>query len=206
MDTNERIMMRNMVNAFPGESQWDLLIEHEMGAWFSCQWVDTEDVDEIARRLRADPNSGMRCDFQTAMQSYESSGETLILWIGEHSPGWSTVLTLSRLMPPDAIEALSAEGRRVLEAFFMEDIDPGKLLYTYDSEYIGEVFPPYIPGGSIELPQFEEYTSGLELRDEMSEAEVFDRFLCMAGRITGRFIDRAWFSSTRTLYHVPREA
>ncbi|MFF4412005.1 hypothetical protein ACFYY8_05700 [Streptosporangium sp. NPDC001559] len=193
-----------MLHAFPEKSQWDLLVEHELGEWFSCQWVDTEDVDEIARRLRVDPDSGTPCDFETAMRSYETDPNTLIVWVGEHSPGWSTVLTLSGVtVPPKAMEALSAGRRRVLEAFFVEVADPGKLLYTRDGEYIGEVFPPSSRGGWTEVPEFEAYTSGLELHGAMSDAEVFDRCLCMMGRITGRFVDREWFTSIRTLYRIP---
>lgn len=198
--------MQKTDRALPEESQWDLLAGHGLESWFSCQWVDTEDGNEIARRLGVDPRDGTLCDFQTAMQSYEVGPEKLIVWVGEHSVGWSTILTISGTMPPHLIEALSADGQRVLEAYYVEEADPGKLLYTYDREYRGEIFPPSSPGGWMEVPEFEAYASGLELSDEISDAETFDRYMCMVGRITGRFIDRAWFASTRTMYHVPHEA
>lgn len=199
--------MQKPDRALPEESQWNLLAEHDLELWFSCLWVDTEDGNEIARRLGVDPRDGTLCDFQTAMQSYEAGPDKLIVWVGEHSAGWSTILTISGVtVPPHLIEALSTDGQRVLEAYFMEDADPGKLLYTHDREYIGEIFPPSSPGGWMEVPEFEAHASGLELSDEISDAETFDRYLCMVGRITGRFIDRAWFASTRTLYHVPHEA
>lgn len=198
--------MQENYRALPEESQWDLLIEHGLGSWFSCQWVDTADGDEIARRLGVAPQDGILCDFQTAMQSYETSPEHLIVWVGEHSTGWSAILTISGVLPPHLIEALSAEGQRVLEAYFVEEADPGKLMYTHDSEYVGDVFPPSSPGGWTEVPEFEAHASGLELSGELSDAELFDRYMCMAGRITGRFIDRAWFASTRILYHVPQGA
>ncbi|WP_204018051.1 hypothetical protein [Sphaerimonospora thailandensis] len=200
-------MMQKPDRALPEESQWDLLAEHGLESWFNCQWVDTEDSNEITRRLGVDPRDGTLCDFQTAMQSYEAGPEKLIVWVGEHSAGWSTILTVSGVtVPPHLIEALSAGGHRVLEAYFMEEVDPGKLLYTHDGEYIGEIFPPSSPGGWMEVPEFEAHASGLVLSDEISDAETFDRYMCMVGRITGRFIDRAWFASTRTLYHVPHEA
>ncbi|WP_336217049.1 hypothetical protein [Nonomuraea sp. LPB2021202275-12-8] len=166
--------------------------------------MDTADSDEIARRLGVDPQDGVLCDFQTAMQSYETSPEQLVVWVGEHSVVWSTILTISGVLPPHLIEALSAEGQRVLEAYFVGEADPGKLMYTHDSEYFGEIFPPSAPGGWMEVPEFEAHASGLELIGEISDAELFDRYMCMAGRITGRFIDRGWFASTRTLYHVPQ--
>ncbi|MEU1734763.1 hypothetical protein [Streptosporangium sp. NPDC020145] len=200
-------MMQKPDHALPEESQWDLLVEYGMESWFSCQWVDTGDSNEIARRLGVDLRDGTLCDFQTAMQSYEADPEELIVWVGEHSAGWSTILTVSGVtVPPRLIEALSAGGHRVLEAYYVEEADPGKLLYTYDREYLGAVFPPSSPGGWMEVPEFEAHASGLELSDEISDAETFDRYMCMVGRITGRFIDRAWFASTRTLYHVPCEA
>ncbi|MET8335642.1 hypothetical protein [Streptosporangium canum] len=205
--TSKRSMMQNSCHALPVESQWDLLTEHDLESWFSCLWVSTEDGNEIARRLGVDPQNGTLCDFQKATQSYETSLEELIVWVGEHSAGWSTILTISGgTMPPRLIEALSADGQRVLEAYYVEEADPGKLLYTYDREYRGEIFPPSSPGGWMEVPEFEAHASGLELSDEISDAETFDRYMCMVGRITGRFIDRAWFASTRTLYHVPHEA
>ncbi|GGK86456.1 hypothetical protein Ppa06_46380 [Planomonospora parontospora subsp. parontospora] len=199
--------MQKPDRALPEESQWDLLAEHGLESWFSCQWADTEDGNEIARRLGVDPRDGTLCDFQTAMQSYDDDPKKLIVWVGEHSAGWSAILTVSGVtVPPHLIEALSADGKRVLEAYYVEEADPGKLLYTYDREYCGDIFPPSSPGGWMEVPEFEAHASGLELIGEISDAETFDRYLCMAGRITGRFIDRAWFASTRTLYHVPQEA
>ncbi|GAA3805112.1 hypothetical protein GCM10022226_26270 [Sphaerisporangium flaviroseum] len=199
--------MQDELHTFPAEGQWDLLVEYGLHEWFSGQWVDIEDIGEIARRLRVDLESGTVCDFQTAMRSYSISSKTRLVWIGEHAPGWSHVLTLSGATPPsEAIEALSAGERRVFDAFFIEETGHlQELLYSYDGACVGNVCPPH-PGGTVEVAEYDAYASGLELSSGMRSAEIFDRFLCMAGRITGRFIDRDWFSSTRTLYQIPEGA
>ncbi|MEV6983689.1 hypothetical protein AB0M95_20880 [Sphaerisporangium sp. NPDC051017] len=199
--------MQDMLHAFPAEGQWDLLVEYGLHERFSAQWVDIEDVGEVARRLRVDPESATPCDFQTAMRSYAIGDGTMLVWIGEHAPGWSHVLTLSGASTPwKAMEALSAGRRRVLDAFCIEDIGHlQELLYSYDGACIGNVCPPYL-GGTVEVAEYDAYATGLELADGMGTAELFERFLCMAGRITGRFIDREWFSSTRTLYRIPEES
>lgn len=199
--------MRDALNAFPVENQWNLLVDHGLGELFSGQWVNTEDIGEIARRLRVDPESGTVCDFRTAMRSFSNGSKATLVWVGEHAPGWSHLLTLSGTsLPSKAIEALSSEQQRVFDAFFIEETGHlQELLYSYDGACVGNVCPPY-PGGTVEVAEYDAYARGLELSDEMNTVEIFDRFLCMAGRITGRFIDRDWFSSTRTLYNVPQEA
>ncbi|GLX92390.1 hypothetical protein [Herbidospora sp. NBRC 101105] len=189
-------------NALPEESQWDLLVEHCLES-FNCLWVDTEDVGEIARRLGAEPDSGTPCDFPTAMRASGVGRKTLVVWVGEHAPGWSVVLTVNRgSVPPEIVEALSSGGRRVLEAYFHEVVHRGHLIYLRDGDYIGDVYPPSEPGGKVEVEEFAAHGRGLELLGELSDAETFDRFLVMMGRITGRFIDRPWFSTTRTLHRV----
>ncbi|MBN6057927.1 hypothetical protein JYK22_38760, partial [Nonomuraea sp. RK-328] len=196
----------DMLGSFPDEGQWDLLREHGLHELFSGQWVEIEDVDEVVRRLGGDPEAGVPCDFRTAMESYDlsTSSSELVMWIGGHAPGWSHILTLGGTLPPQgATGALSAEQRRVFDTFFIWATGHLHNLYSYDGECIGDVSPPY-PGGSGEIEEFDVYSSGLELADGMKTAEVFDRILCMVGRITGRFIERDLFSSTRTLYRFPK--
>ncbi|RCG26524.1 hypothetical protein DQ384_29235 [Sphaerisporangium album] len=194
-----------MWDTFPVEGQRDLLREHGLHDLFSGQWVQTEDVGDVVRRLGVDPASGVVCDFPTAMRSYDRYSDEIVVWLGEHAPGWAHMLTLSGTAPPkEVIDTLSAGRRRVFDVFFIWETGHLNNRYTYDGVCIGDVSPPY-PGGVGEVEEFTPYSRGLELGDGMSTAEVFDRILCMVGRITGRFIDRDWFSSPRTLYRLPRK-
>lgn len=119
-------------------------------------------------------------------------------WIGVHSPGWSVAVTMSGTLPfrPEA----SAGGRRIIThshmAYIYELADEG-MLYYHDGELIGTL-------GAIE--EFQDYTSDLEVGWDVGLQVTVESFLTLAGRITGRFLDRDWFAASRVLYRVPRDA
>ncbi|WP_066372239.1 hypothetical protein [Herbidospora mongoliensis] len=191
-----------MLDEYPLERQWDLLREHGLHEQFSGQWIQTDDLGDAVRRMGLDPESGISCDFATAMESHDPYPGDVVIWLGEHAPGWAHMLTLSGPMPPrEVIDALSAENRRVFDVFFVWGTGHLHNLYNYDGVCVGDVSPPY-PGGTGEVEEFTRYSRGLELDDGMPTRDVFERILCMVGRITGRFIDRDWFSSTGTLYRL----
>ncbi|MFI6909619.1 hypothetical protein ACIBKY_50745 [Nonomuraea sp. NPDC050394] len=52
---------------------------------------------------------------------------------------------------------------------------------------------------------FQDYAQDLDLGDAGLQ-ELVEYFLILAGRITGRYLDRDWFATPRVLYRVPRDA
>ncbi len=181
------------MSLFPVESQLCLLMEHGLDGWFGALWVSIEDGHEVARRLGFPAEATETCDFQTAMRSYDAAGSEQRVWITSHAPGWSHVLLLAGGQESSA-EALSRHGRRAFEISYIgaiEELD--EPVYTHDGEY-----------RSIE--DEEEYrTHGEDLTSDhsLSDAEILDQFLIILGRITGRFLDRAWISSQGLLCVMP---
>jgi hypothetical protein len=86
----------------------------------------------------------------------------------------------------------------------LDRLDP--LYLYYDGEQLGHVTPPYEEGGYMEFPDYRPYANGLALGADGSLEREAHLMLCMVGRITGRFLDRKWFTSTRTLYRIPENA
>ncbi|MGW4471894.1 hypothetical protein ACWENQ_19680 [Nonomuraea sp. NPDC004354] len=185
----------DMSRAVPMESQWDLLGEHNLNGRFDAAWIDTEDMDEIAQRFRADRDSGILWDLDTAFNEADSDAQDTLVWIGTHSPGWSVAVAISGRLSIG--EEASAGRRRVFTHMHMDHIyklpDEG-MLYYYDGEFIGTL-------GVIE--EFRDYTRDLEVGWDVGFQVTVESFLTLAGRITGRFLDRDWFAAPRVLYRIP---
>ncbi|MFG6201607.1 hypothetical protein [Nonomuraea sp. JJY05] len=181
--------------ALPTESQWDLLDEYALNARFDAAWIDTEDVEEIAGRFRADPSSGIPCDLSTAFQlAYENQQDSLV-WIGTHSPGWSVAITMDGSFT--LREGASSQGRLIISYWHMAELgetgDEG-MTYYHDGEFMG----------IIGVQGFQEYARDLD--SYTSFQEEVENYLILAGRITGRFLDRDWFAAQRALYRIPKGA
>lgn len=196
-----------MAGLLPSENQWDLLREFGLSSWFAGIWVEGDDPEELARRLRVDPGSRVECGFAEAMTRYEQSLDDEVIWIGSHAPGWTHILWLSAFHTTAEAKALSAGGRRLLTMFYNGRLPELDQLYLYqDGALVNEIDPPYVGGAPVSVPEYALYAEGLELELNMSSTQELHLLLCMVGRITGRFLDREWFSSTRTLYRIPYKA
>ncbi|MBB5778844.1 hypothetical protein [Nonomuraea jabiensis] len=197
-----------MAGLLPPENQWDLLREFGLSSGFAGIWVEGDDPEEVARRLRVDPGSRVECGFAEAMTRYEQSLDDEVVWIGPHAPGWTHILWLSAFHTTAEAKALSVGGRRLLTMFYNGGLSELDHLYLYqDGALVNEIDPPYVGGGApVSVPEYAVYAEGLELELGMSSTQELHLLLCMAGRITGRFLDREWFSSTRVRYDVPAEA
>ncbi|MFI6454712.1 hypothetical protein ACIBF6_24495 [Streptosporangium amethystogenes] len=196
-----------MVGLLPSENQWDLLWEFGLRSGFVGIWVEGDDREELARRLRVDPGSRVECGFAEAMTRYEQSLNDEVIWIGSHVSGWTHILWLSAFHTTAEAKALSAGGRRLLTVYYNGGLTELDHLYLYqDGALVNEIDPPYIDGAPVSVPEYAVYAEGLELELDMSSTQELHLLLCMVGRITGRFLDREWFASTRTLYRVPAEA
>jgi len=186
----------NLSRAMPAESQWDLLEEHLLNSRFDVAWVDTDEIDEAAERFRADSGSGVLCDLDTAFDLIENDEQETLVWIGTHSPGWSVSVTMNRGFTLS--EEASTGGRGILAHWHMailyELADEG-MVYYHDGEYVGRVGEE----------AFQDYALDLNL-DDAGFREQVEYYLILAGRITGRFLNRDWFATSRVLYRVPRDA
>lgn len=84
-------------------------------------WVQNDDPEEVALLLRADPESRLDCDLDTAMRWYEPYSEHEIAWIGPHSPGWTHVLSISGSYLEEHV--LSRGGRSVFRVEYDRHVD-----------------------------------------------------------------------------------
>ncbi|MBB5783325.1 hypothetical protein [Nonomuraea jabiensis] len=184
----------DMTRARPMESQWDLLDEYNLNASFDAAWIDTEDIGEIAERFRAESGSGIPCDLSTAFHLAATKEQDSLVWIGTHSPGWSIAITMGGSFT--LREEASAGGRLIISYWHMADLgkigDEG-MTYRRDGKL-----------GTVGVEGFQEYARDLNSCADFQE-EV-QSYLILAGRITGRFLDRDWFATSRVLYRIPRGA
>ncbi|MEO3793057.1 hypothetical protein ABGB14_22820 [Nonomuraea sp. B10E15] len=151
--------------------------------------------------LRADAGSRLDCDLETAVGMYPGPPE-MVVWIGPHAPGWTHVLAFG--MDPYRLGVINLGKRRVFEIHCDEELGRLDPLYLYyDGEQLGHVTPPYEEGGYMKFADYRPYASGLALGEGSGLEHDIHRMLCMVGRITGRFLDREWFASTRTAYRIP---
>ncbi|MER7207207.1 hypothetical protein ABT340_09025 [Streptosporangium sp. NPDC000239] len=186
----------SLSRAMPAESQWDLLEEHLLNSRFDVAWIDTEEIGEAAERFWVDPGSGVPCDLDTAFDLIENDGQETLVWIGTHSPGWSVAVTMNRGFTLS--EEASTGGRGVLAHWHMAGLyelaDEG-MVYYHDGEHMGRVGEE----------AFRDHALDLDL-DGAGFREQVEYYLILAGRITGRFLDREWFAASRVLYRVPGDA
>ncbi|GAA4197192.1 hypothetical protein [Microbispora amethystogenes] len=188
----------------PAENQWDLMVEHGHGLHngFHGLWAEGDDPEELSRLLRADPDSRLECDLETAVKVYGRMRERAAAWIGPHAPGWTHVLVLGLHPYHPAVRNLGK--RRVLEMYCREELrELEPLNLYYDGERIGSVIPPYDQGTDMDLPECMPYAPGPERGGTRSFTRDVHFVASMVGRITGRFIDRDWWTATRTLYRIP---
>jgi hypothetical protein len=181
------------VESLPAENQYRLLSEHGIGPEFQAQWVDIEDLREVALRLQVAPETMVSCDIKTAARSIPPSSRMEQVWISSLNPGWSHVLRLSGSLPSPV--ELSLDGHRVFEVTYLASV--------------GEVDPPFSAHDgelNVEFLAEEEYSAccaDLRFNDQTPLPDVLEQYLVVLGRITGRFLDRDWVSSPGLLGGIP---
>ncbi|MFI6908350.1 hypothetical protein ACIBKY_44310 [Nonomuraea sp. NPDC050394] len=182
--------------------QWDLLSSRGFASRFAGTWVEGGDPDVLAEVLRVDPQSRLECDLATAMRWYEPYSNDDIIWIGEHAPGWTHIISISGLgIWPGP---LSEHDRRV---FFLE-YDDGEeglhgLTYWRDGTRAGDAGRNSNDPGDL-APLFERHGIESDAFDD-GEGEL-NAYLFLLGQITGRFIDEEWLAASRSLYRIPPNA
>jgi len=94
-------------------------------------------------------------------------------------------------------EEASAGGWSILSHMHMDyiyELPNEGMLYYRDGEYLGML-------GLID--EFQDYTHDLQVGWGVGFQVTVESLLTLAGRITGRFLDRDWFSEPRALYRIP---
>ncbi|MGN9842654.1 hypothetical protein ACTMTI_31460 [Nonomuraea sp. H19] len=164
---------------FPEESQWGLLTAAGLREDFQAMWIEGDDIDAIAAGLKLDPTATLECDLATALRWSGVGARTPILWMGEHSPGWTFALVVAGSSVDQSLP-----DRRVFDLWYLREI--------------GEFSGSGLYG--------EEGLDDLDLNDDQGDEDDLDPHLIAVGRLTGRFIDRDWLAERRTLCRVSAEA
>ncbi|PZG18943.1 hypothetical protein [Nonomuraea aridisoli] len=164
------------MSSLPEESQWELLTAAGLRDDFNAAWIEGDDRAAIAAELRVDPAATLDCDLATALRWYGAGSPTPILWLGPHAPGWTFALALSWEGADFPLP-----GRRVFDFCYAREI----------GEFYGV---PELYG--------QEGLDDLELNDDQGDEDDLEPHLIAVGRVTGRFVDRAWLAERRTLCRV----
>ncbi|MGA4994484.1 hypothetical protein [Nonomuraea bangladeshensis] len=175
--------------------QWSYLAERGLADTFGCSWVETPDHRAVVTELRAEEET-LACDLNQARRWYQPYADEIVVWVGEQSPGWVTILNMSGLLPWPALDALSRPGGRAYSL----------------SYYAGEVGEPACFNGS----EWEEDISadhwdrprqeGAGLIGSSDLAREMNFYLAALAYTTGGFIDDAWFTTPGLLCRIPDEA
>ncbi|WP_169987813.1 hypothetical protein [Microbispora sp. H10836] len=193
--------------------QWPLLAARGFDDMFAGTWIEGDDPDEIARVLGSDPATAVPCGLDEAMREYEPYAFRELVWLGEHSPGWTHAITIAG--PRLRTDVLAATGRRFLQVVW----EPYGLgvhdLYYSDGSTAGRHSPTEIADPGWPYHQYatglaprrpgliDVFTTGEPARPEGSLGLWLDNWLTLAGRVSGRLIDERYLDATRRLYSVP---
>ncbi|GGP04753.1 hypothetical protein LDL08_04600 [Nonomuraea glycinis] len=191
---------------------WELLVAHDIDydTPFQSIWVEGLDVEEVARRLGADPNSARACDWREIVTGRYTEHGDGVIWIGPQAPGWVQVIQLDG---NDAWQwrswvELTRDGGRLLylgwPLYELEGVE--------DLEYVvaGEVVTTLVVGDPEERDgtdpdALDGYLDGLAFKGDSAAAEVTSA-LRLIGRVTGRELDEAWLNGPHTRYVIPASA
>ncbi|TYB69355.1 hypothetical protein FXF51_09055 [Nonomuraea sp. PA05] len=193
--------------------QWELLLGAGLGRGFIGTWVESDETDIVAALLGADPTSHQDCNLEAAMAYYRPMSFTERIWAGPHTDGWTHVLTISG--PPPMTDRLTEASLRFLQVHTMEaqvhDLLCGDGVTTtwatqrWYGEVIanpGSMLEPYLREvGRPAMP--EAVHSGSWITEPEHHGRIcLETYLFLAGRMSGRFIDREWLGEKRRLYTV----
>ncbi|GAA1021775.1 hypothetical protein Aple_073040 [Acrocarpospora pleiomorpha] len=186
------IWSEHFVPVFPAENQRRILLEHGLYDSFMAQWVSIENVHEVARRLQVAMETTIACDLQAAMRSYGTrSRKPWRAWIARLAPGWSLVVYLDGWMSDS--DPLSLGGQRVFDVSCISGIEEiEELFYTHDGVCTGTIYDE------------EEYRiHWSDLKYDLTSVEgQLEEYLCILGRVAGRFLDHDLFSSQGLLIEL----
>ncbi|SDL07527.1 hypothetical protein SAMN05421874_11578 [Nonomuraea maritima] len=165
--------MRCSLRPLPEESQWQLLTEAGLHEDFQAMWIGSDDLDEIAARLGLDTTGAFECDLATALRWHGAGSHPSVFWFGPHAPGWTVVLMVAGGLPLFELPDGRVFTFRYLRATGEFHAVPG----LYDAAGLDD----------------------LDLKDRHGDESDIDPHLVAVGRLTGRFVDRAWLAERRTL-------
>ncbi|GAB1821033.1 hypothetical protein [Herbidospora sp. RD11066] len=197
--------MTDLREKFPDHDQYALLTSHGFGDAFGGLWLERDDLDEIVRLLGADPPARRDATLADAMSGTSGDVPEGLVWVGPHTPGWSAVINLAPVGgAPMNLQMLSGR-RRGLEVSWLMDVDGLYGLDWYEEDGHVEELPAFWGGHLEEGSVFRPYVSGLvrDYADDGGDEPLAHTCLTVAGRITGRFLDEAWFHTPGRVYELP---
>ncbi|GAA3129338.1 hypothetical protein GCM10010485_79640 [Streptosporangium carneum] len=191
---------------------YDLLDEYDLDNedfGFRAAWCEGLTTEEVARRLRADPDTAYTTtiDELTGEEGDSDFDEDAVL-IGPAGT-WTMILQLNGLdcTRYSALEALSAGGGRAVGIGWSANGDE-RLIYAEDGRVLVSMdftFPQDRRGPDRQA--LDPYMEGLVLayEDGADPEDSIDAALTLIGRITGHPIDRDWLEAGHTFYEIPRD-
>lgn len=200
--------MTDLLKEFPEADQHALLASRGFGNAFGALWVERDDLDQVAHLLHADAGTRRDATLEEAVRRSpgpaDAPGAATPVWLGPHSSGWSVVVNLAPVGGSVGDRALWSQGRRALEVSWLWEIDGlYDLPYFQDGQLLEEL-PAFWNGHLDEGSVFAPYVSGLDrdYGDDDGEEQLAHAFLTVVGRITGRFLDDAWFRTPGRVYDL----
>ncbi|MEU0484054.1 DUF6461 domain-containing protein [Streptosporangium sp. NPDC006013] len=199
----------------PRERIYDLLVSYwESSAnGFVAAWCQGLSVEETARRLDADLDSATPCSFKNYTRGLNEShgmwdGVILVKQVG----AWVHVLQpyMIHAWHDDALQALSRDGGRALNIGWHSG-GAERLTYMVDGRIVANM--PLTAG---DVPaELEPYAHGLRFgcedptdpecenpEDPITDTESIASAFVIAGRITGRELDRELLDAMHTRYLI----
>jgi hypothetical protein len=197
--------MTDLREKFPRDDQHALLASHGFGEAFGGLWVERDDLDEVAGLLGADLAARRDATLVDAMSGAGDDVPQGLVWMGPHSRGWSAVINLAPVGGAAGNRELWSGGRRGIEVSWLMEIDGLYGLSWFAEGLHVEELPAFWDGYLEDGSVFAPYVSGLVRKydDDDGEEPLAHAFLTVAGRITGRFLDEAWFRTPGRVYELP---
>ncbi|MEV8631003.1 DUF6461 domain-containing protein [Streptosporangium sp. NPDC051023] len=176
-------------------------------AEFAAVWCEGIGVQEVAKRLGANPESARKCRLATVVDDLEMNVGDGLLLVGP-AGAWTLALQVAGYdcTLEENISRLSDGGGRALSISwcFKGNTD---LIYAVDGEIVTrfEITYPEPQSGSAPDaldPLMEGLRFQLDEDDPIVEESLNSAFV-LAGRITGQEIDRTWLDSPHTRFVIP---
>ena len=180
---------------------------------FHFIWTEGVSADEAAVRLGADIASAMRCRLTDLASVVSGMPDYAGSMLAGPSGGWTQVLLFGwRWYPRDRsfLSALSRDGGRMVNIEYndsgverFEWVVDGTVVTAFllsDPEERWGTDPHALDPLMAGLRFGCDDHGAFEVEDPVTIEESITSALRLAGRITGKEIDSAWFDSPRTLY------
>ncbi|MEU7988263.1 hypothetical protein AB0B56_25640 [Streptosporangium canum] len=181
------------------------------GLGFAAVWCEGVSIEETARRLRADLSSATPCTLRGIGHGFDGDARpgdrAGIILVGEAGT-WTLAVQVQEMdvTSEPALSALSRSGGRALSMGWHVN-GAHRITYAVDGLVVSSA-----PMEKIPAP-LEQHMEGLSMPGvnwdeddedgDFSTEEMIDTALVLAGRVTGRELDKKWLDAIHTRYVIP---